>query len=303
VSDDGWTYAGWMAAGVFGEVAVPGAVLSYRLSGPEKAACTVVIENGWSAPFAYAVWLEQALSSRVRVLCYDRAGVGDSRSTAPASASAMTQHLAALLDAHGVCEPVVIVGHSYGGLLAALHAAQNPERVKAIVQIDGTPEFENALIDRGLRAMPAFARFMQLCALIGYDTPMFGAIKSELPPEIFSRIRRNRRWLVRSLGGSIAEIRLLMEIRANLAAAGGARDCPRLTISSTAERKHSWLSSLFVKKDQIEGFVQDVWALHKRQAALNAAGRWLGMPYEHVSLVSDRVAATAVANHIFDFIE
>src|SRR3546814_949196 len=84
-------------------------------------------------------------------LSYDRAGIGDSRSTAALTPAGLSQQLSALLASLDLGQPVVVAGHSYGGLLAALHAAQAPAMVRAIVQIDPTPEFDNETIDEAMR--------------------------------------------------------------------------------------------------------------------------------------------------------
>src|SRR3546814_12676889 len=82
MTDRPWTFEHYRSSGQEGHATVPGGVLKYRLTGPATAANVVVFENGWSAPFPYAMWLEQALAPHVRVLSYDRAGIGDSRSPA-----------------------------------------------------------------------------------------------------------------------------------------------------------------------------------------------------------------------------
>src|SRR3546814_3737826 len=102
-------------------------------------------------------------------LSYDRAGIGDSRSTAALTPAGLSQQLSALLASLDIGQPVVVAGHSYGGLLAALHAAQAPAMVRAIVQIDPTPEFDNETIDAAMRILPLSGRFLQLCALLRID--------------------------------------------------------------------------------------------------------------------------------------
>src|SRR3546814_9400910 len=77
MTDRPWTFEHYRSSGQEGHATVPGGVLKYRLTGPATAANVVVFENGWSAPFPYAMWLEQALAPHVRVLSYDRAGIGD----------------------------------------------------------------------------------------------------------------------------------------------------------------------------------------------------------------------------------
>ena len=298
VSDD------YPSSGQEGDVQVPGGVLHYRWAGPANAEHVVVIENGWSASLAYAVWLERALAPHVRVLSYDRAGIGDSRSTAPLTPEDLTQQLTTLLSSLGIWRPVVVVGHSYGGLIAALHAAQAPELVRAVVQIDPTSEFDHELIDPSFRILPLVGRFMQLCALLRIDGPIFFHTAGELPPAIFARIKRTPGWLVRSLNGSIEEIRLLHGMRRIITASEAATRCPRLVISCAPEKLvDSWLRKLLVNDEKARMQWDAIHELHQRQASLNAASRWMSLPYNHISLVTNRASANEIASNILDFIQ
>jgi len=303
MSNRPWTFDRYQSSGQEGQAPVPGGVLKYRLAGSADAADVVVFESGWSAPFPYAVWLEEALAPHARVLSYDRAGVGDSRSTAPLTPEGLTRQLAALLANLGIRQTVVVAGHSYGGLIGALHAAQAPAMVRAVVQIDPTPEFNNELIDPSLRTLPSIARFMQLCALLKIDGPLFLNLPDELPPQIFARVKRSPAWLVRSFNGSRAEIRLLHGIRRIIAASEAVKQCPRLVISGDpAQASDSWLRKLLMNDEKARKYWDAVHELHQRQASLNDASRWMNLPYDHVSLVTDRASAYAVAANILDFI-
>src|SRR3546814_16160791 len=82
------------------------------------------------------MWLEQALAPHVRVLSYDRAGIGDSRSTAALTPAGLSQPLSALLASLDLGQPLVVAGHSYGGLPAALHDAQAPAKVRAVGPVE-----------------------------------------------------------------------------------------------------------------------------------------------------------------------
>jgi pimeloyl-ACP methyl ester carboxylesterase len=274
------------------------------VAGHATADCTVVFESGWTAPsFSYAVWLEEALTSQVRVLSYDRAGIGDSVRTAPLTPPGLTQQLTELLSSLAISQPVVVVGHSYGGLIGALHAAQAPGLVKALVQIDPTPELDNETVDGAMKSLPVAARFLQLCALMRIDGPLFLNMAEELPPEIFGRLKRNPRWLVRSLNGSITEIGLLEDIRRIARASEAVKRSPRLVISG--DRGHvalSWLQRLLINDEKARKYWDAVDDLHRRQASLNDASRWLRLPHNHVSLVTGRAGAEEVAARILDFI-
>lgn len=298
-----WVFSEYQSSGREGNAPVPGGVLRYRLAGPAKAEQVVVLESGWTAPFPYAVWLEEALAPHLRVLSYDRAGVGDSRSTAPLTPQGMTQQLAALLASLDIRQPVIVAGHSYGGLIGALHAAQAPAMVRALVQIDPTPELEDATVNKAMRILPLSARFLQLCVLLRLDGPLFLNLAQELPPEIFARVKRKPGWLLRSLSGAIAEIRLLDDIRRIVSASEAARRCPRLVVSGAREQvAASWLQKLLINDEKARQYWDAVDTLHQRQAALNDASRWLRLPCHHVSLVTRRACAEEIAAHIRRFV-
>ena len=288
---------------VEGHVLVPGGELHYRLAGPDTAPHVLVFENGWGGSFPYAWWLEQALAPHVRVLFYDRAGVASSRSTAPISTEGLTRQLEALLSSLGLSQPVVLVGHSYGGLIGALHAAQAPALVKAIVQIDPTPEFDDELIDGTLRNVPRLARFLQLCTLLRIDNPLMSLLSRDLPPDVVLRLKSTTRQTLRSLQRSIAEIRLLWDMRRRIAASGSARECPRLVISAAPlPEPRGRLQKLLANEAKEERFRLAAMNLHQRHAAQNKTSRWTTLPYNHVSLVTDQAGATAVAAKLLDFI-
>src|SRR3546814_13565790 len=90
-----------------------------------------------------------------------------------------------------------------------------------------------------MRLPPLSWRFLQLCALLNVYGTLFLDLAKEVPPEIFQQVKRNAPWLVRSLNGSIAEIRLLDEIRRIVTASAATAQCPRLVISGTHEQTRS----------------------------------------------------------------
>jgi pimeloyl-ACP methyl ester carboxylesterase len=83
------------------------------------------------------------VAARTRVVAYDRAGAGDSDPVAPLSLDGQTGDLTAVLQAAGGGRPVVVAGHSWGGLLAQLAAIRHPELVSGLVLLD--PADENYL--------------------------------------------------------------------------------------------------------------------------------------------------------------
>lgn len=77
------------------------------------------------------------LAAVTRVCSYDRAGMGFSDpSDAPSTASHVVNDLHALIRQASMPLPVVLVGHSDGGLYVAFYAAEYPRDVAALVLVD-----------------------------------------------------------------------------------------------------------------------------------------------------------------------
>ncbi|MFI5693477.1 alpha/beta fold hydrolase [Kribbella sp. NPDC051586] len=97
---------------------------------------TVVLEAGAMSPVvAYAAVFE-ALVPDYRVIAYDRAGYGAS-DPAPLSLDLQVDDLIAVLEVVG---PSVVVGHSWGGLLAQLVTWSRPDLVTGLVLLDPSHE-------------------------------------------------------------------------------------------------------------------------------------------------------------------
>jgi pimeloyl-ACP methyl ester carboxylesterase len=112
---------------------------------------TVVLEAGlMDFSIMWAV-VQPSIASFTRVCSYDRSGLGWSQaSSAPRSAAVAMQELREVLDAAGVVPPYVMVGHSYGGLLAQRFARRYPDEVVGLVLVDA------AHVDQ-LRLLPELA--------------------------------------------------------------------------------------------------------------------------------------------------
>jgi pimeloyl-ACP methyl ester carboxylesterase len=94
--------------------------------------------RSWSPSFL------AALNRLAVVLIYDRRGYGSSAASPPrpVTAAAAAADLEALLAALDIDAPVVLVGHSLGGLYAQYFARQHPRQVAAVVLIDAASPFE-----------------------------------------------------------------------------------------------------------------------------------------------------------------
>jgi pimeloyl-ACP methyl ester carboxylesterase len=79
------------------------------------------------------------LASRARVCTYDRVNVGRSdRVTGRHTGADSVRDLHALLGAAGVSGPYLLVGFSFGGLLAIMYAGTYPDQVMGLVSLDGS---------------------------------------------------------------------------------------------------------------------------------------------------------------------
>jgi len=132
-----------MPAGVKrGEVRRDGRVIRWVESG--RGEPVVVLDAAAAEPGSLA-WagVMPLVAARTRVIAYDRAGAGDSDPVAPLSLEGQTGDLTALIQAAGGGRPVVVAGHSWGGLLAQLVALDHTGLVAGLVLAD--PADENYL--------------------------------------------------------------------------------------------------------------------------------------------------------------
>jgi pimeloyl-ACP methyl ester carboxylesterase len=106
----------------------------------------VVFEYGLGGNLLNWQKVEEAVSALTTACFYDRAGYGFSDPSArPMTAQNVTDDLYALLDKAQVQKPVVLVGHSLGGLYATLYADRFPAQVAGLVLID--PAFAGQDLD------------------------------------------------------------------------------------------------------------------------------------------------------------
>ena len=98
---------------------------------------TLVFENGLGGNLLHWQKVQPALSALTTTCFYDRAGYGFSDpGLGPRTAKAAVDDLHALLVKAGIQNPVVIVGHSLGGLIATLYTDLYPGQVAGLVLID-----------------------------------------------------------------------------------------------------------------------------------------------------------------------
>jgi pimeloyl-ACP methyl ester carboxylesterase len=138
----GVVYQKWGTAADFRRHPPPGRLVdigSHRLhvldSG--KGHPTVVFEAGLPGSVLSWCQIQQDLARLVRVVSYDRAGLGWSDpGPEPRTAERIVEELRQMLDRAGVPGPYILVGHSFGGLTTRLFAARYPDDVAGLVLVD-----------------------------------------------------------------------------------------------------------------------------------------------------------------------
>lgn len=106
------------------------------------------IEDASTVPHANADGFAEQLAPDYRTCAYDRRNVGDSETVdAVQLPQDALDDLHGLMDAAGVDPPYVLVGASFGGMLAYLYANQHPDDVVGMVLLDAMFPDELAVDD------------------------------------------------------------------------------------------------------------------------------------------------------------
>jgi pimeloyl-ACP methyl ester carboxylesterase len=118
---------------------VGGYRLEARVKGTGNPA--VVFETGFTGDILLYWRLQNRIAEHTRTLVYERAGLGRSDpGPQPRTAEQMARDLHALLVAIDIRPPVILVGHSAGGLFMRVFAHDYPAEVAAMVFIDPATE-------------------------------------------------------------------------------------------------------------------------------------------------------------------
>ncbi|MEM9723379.1 MAG: alpha/beta hydrolase, partial [Bacteroidota bacterium] len=100
---------------------------------------TLVIEGGSGVPEEYFHWLSEGLKGHMRVVRYDRAGIGYSdECSTPRDPETVAHELHTLLEKAGEAPPYIMAGHSMGGPYIRVFTQLYPDEVDALVFMDCT---------------------------------------------------------------------------------------------------------------------------------------------------------------------
>lgn len=150
---------------------IGGRRLRYIRAGPADPgqAPLVVCEHGaFGCAVDWDVVQARLAGIGLRSLAYDRAGLGGSDpGLKPRDGRAVVDDLAALLAVLDETGPVLLVGHSMGGLMVRLFALTRPAQAVGLVFVDAmTPDVID--IPGGRRAIHAFGHLLQAASLVAH---------------------------------------------------------------------------------------------------------------------------------------
>ncbi len=118
-------------------VDVGGFKLHVHSVGAKNDKPTLVIEAGAGAFSEYYYWLGEGLKDSMRVVRYDRAGIGYSElSDTPRNPETTARELHTLLANTGESPPYIMAGHSYGGHYMRVFTQLYPNEVVGMVFLD-----------------------------------------------------------------------------------------------------------------------------------------------------------------------
>jgi pimeloyl-ACP methyl ester carboxylesterase len=130
---------------------------------------TVVLETGASGYFGAWEWVQQELSKYTRVVSYDRLGMGFSESAkGKRDGATIARELDGLLRRSGEKAPYILVGHSYGGLLAMEYAHLYPQKTAGLVLVDPSHPDQIARSPELRRSMENFRRFFHVASIAAH---------------------------------------------------------------------------------------------------------------------------------------
>lgn len=124
---------------------------------------TIILESGLGNDWLIWQKVQSEIAKTNRVCSYDRAGIGWSAArSGPRGALTIASQLQALLRVAGIRGPLMLVGHSAGGLYVRAFAGLFPHEVVGLVLVDASsPEAFHALPSAVLRKQSIAERHLE----------------------------------------------------------------------------------------------------------------------------------------------
>ena len=143
-------------------------ILHSKIEG--AGAKTLVVLHGLMGSLENWRTIQRALASQTRVICLDFANHGLSPSAPLFTLESLASDVFETLDSLGV-KSFFLLGHSLGGKVAMLMAAERPERVNGLIVVDVTPD----------AILPVFLFILRACQSLALEK---ATTRTELDAEL-----------------------------------------------------------------------------------------------------------------------
>jgi pimeloyl-ACP methyl ester carboxylesterase len=198
---------------------------------------TVILEAGGGNPWLSWYKVQPRVAQFTRVCAYDRAGLGWSDpSPKPRTTKVIAEELHRLLQNAGIDGPLVLVGHSLGGMDVRMFANQYPAEVVGMVLVDSShPDQEDRFPPEAKKLSAAshyVVRVMQITLPIGLPRLLASrSVPAEVRPQFCAVFCRTK-----YLAAVRAEVEAVDENSAQVRALGGLGDLPLVVLSHDPEK-------------------------------------------------------------------
>lgn len=167
-------------------------MLSFEEAG-QSGGTPIVLVHGWCCNRRHMTGLFEHLSKSHHVFAVDLPGHGQTPLDGiPALFEAFAASLCGFLTSRSLSR-VIFAGHSLGGILGVLAAGQQPERVSAVVNLDGASpmtalareKYEQLFVEIELKGFrPVVARFLSESFFLPHER---GAVSQQIIADMLSR--------------------------------------------------------------------------------------------------------------------
>ena len=265
-----------------------------RIGGVTGDLPAIVLEAGNGS--ILQVWdrVAQQLTQHTRVFSYERAGVGSSEGGG-ASCAEVAARLSALLDSPQVKaqiqRPVILVGHSLGGLYARYFAAVHSRDVAGLVLVDTTAD-DLVLPPVLLRISRALLWGLHLAARSGVLQRLLNWRLLGDASQGSAQAQLNAISRAGHIRAVLGELRVLPQTQRDVAAQGPPRGLPVLCVSAGVRPRavRSSVGPMQRSHDRLAAAGSPPWSRHHCMTAAT-----------HMGLLSDTRHAEVLGKMILEF--
>ena len=303
--------------GPMGElVDVGGFKMHINSTGEKSSKPTLVVEGGSGMATEYYHWLSEGLKDSLRVVRYDRAGIGYSdASGTPRDPETIARELHALLEQAGESPPYIMAGHSLGGPYVRVFTQLYPDEVVAMLLLDSThPERAErvSLPSESSWKFKAMIRLYELQSVLGdlgilmlYDKlagPFHGREMEGLPDEINERTTD---FLIdgKYIGTIGKEFALYYQV---LARAGEADDFGALPLrvfpSAIREIPEEVYQAYLAKGRDLRTNQIKSWEMQEDLVHLSTAGQLIAIDGDHSTIFTVKENADIICREVLEMV-